>query len=265
MDGTSEAEAREKDHGKGTQTCNETTPLSTPMTPSTQLNTGPEPGLEERTHPVQTAEKEQIHNDSGQAVNKDDSTVDNKSDTEKTEKNNNSRRRSDHEKNDNEKNVTRSLLTEDRAKRKSGGSKEKCSGKDTVQKGGQTEGDANPLNVDLYEKLRAENMKDNLTLQWESYLATEGLQKTCRRLFLSERQLYGLMMSIFMVVTFAMVFGLCVLQAQMSMTSKQLLSKVQGPKKPLPQGMYTLYYDYLDSGVLPENVDLRANTSIFVH
>ncbi|XP_076456451.1 uncharacterized protein LOC143290813 [Babylonia areolata] len=129
---------------------------------------------------------------------------------------------------------------------------------------GGGDGEVNPLSVDLYDKLCAENRAEEV-LQWDTYLVGEDLRRACKKLSCSEKHLYVLLMSLFMALTFAMVFGLCVLQAQVSMNSKEILSKVQGPKKAIPQGMYTLYYDYLDSGVLPENVDLRANTSIFVH
>ena len=45
----------------------------------------------------------------------------------------------------------------------------------------------------------------------------------------------------------------------------QIITQVQSAKKELPEGMYNLYFDYLESGQMPDNVDLRANTTIFVH
>ena len=47
----------------------------------------------------------------------------------------------------------------------------------------------------------------------------------------------------------------------------QIVSQMQSSsKKGMPQGMYTLYFDYLESSAhMPDKVDLRANTSIFVH
>ncbi|XP_070208755.1 uncharacterized protein [Littorina saxatilis] len=121
-----------------------------------------------------------------------------------------------------------------------------------------------PLRVDWFERLQLQAKGDGQK-DWESYNACQDLRKVCRKLSCSERQFYAILMSVFAAMTFAMVFGLFVLQAQITMSSHEILTQVASVKKEMPQGMYSLYYDYLDSGIMPDKVDLRANTSIFVH
>ncbi|KAK7479073.1 hypothetical protein BaRGS_00029665 [Batillaria attramentaria] len=93
---------------------------------------------------------------------------------------------------------------------------------------------------------------------------TDDSVQGCRKLHVTEKNIYKALMSLLVLMGFAMVISLFALQAYISWKSHQTLTKVQLAKD-LPQGMYDLYFDYLEWGPDLDKVDLRVNTTIFVH
>ncbi|XP_041361624.1 uncharacterized protein LOC121377626 [Gigantopelta aegis] len=66
------------------------------------------------------------------------------------------------------------------------------------------------------------------------------------------------------IFSFSLFFGLFLIQANMAWQSYQMLQQLsRGPD--IPDTVYSLYFDYMESGLDPNQVDLRANTTIFVH
>ncbi|PVD32427.1 hypothetical protein C0Q70_07861 [Pomacea canaliculata] len=69
---------------------------------------------------------------------------------------------------------------------------------------------------------------------------------------------------VFWLVFFSLLF-LQLYMACLSRRSQQILNQLAASKRNIPQNVYDLYFDYLEWGADMDQVDLRANTSIFVH
>ncbi|XP_046358329.1 uncharacterized protein [Haliotis cracherodii] len=66
------------------------------------------------------------------------------------------------------------------------------------------------------------------------------------------------------IFSFSLFIGLFLVQANMAWQSYQMLQRLSR-NRPVPDMVYHLYFDSLDWEIDPSKVDLKVNTSIFVH
>ncbi|XP_046578188.1 uncharacterized protein LOC124285939 [Haliotis rubra] len=66
------------------------------------------------------------------------------------------------------------------------------------------------------------------------------------------------------IFSFSLFIGLFLVQANMAWQSYQMLQRLSR-NRPVPDMVYQLYFDYLEWEIDPSKVDLKVNTSIFVH